>query len=117
MALNVLSTANAVAHAWANLGTQYSLHTGDPGSSGQANEASSDRYARQDTTWGSPSNGKVTGTQMTFAVEAGTYTHMCRWDSAGNLLDIIDTVDAEISPSGEIKVTPSSGDQLYTPWT
>lgn len=115
MALNVLATANAVATAWADLGDEYSLHTGNPGSSGTANEATGGGYSRQTTTWGSASGGKVTGSQMTFPVAAGDYTHMCRWDGS-TLRDIIDTVDAEVSPDGEIKVTPSSGDALYSAW-
>jgi hypothetical protein len=115
MALRVAATANSVATHWASLGTTYSLHTGNPGAAGTANEATGGGYARQSTTWGSASAGVVTGSQMTFEVAAGTYTHMCRWNGT-TLLDIIDTVDAEVSPAGQVKVTPSSGDVLYTPW-
>ncbi|MGW5387223.1 phage tail fiber protein [Nocardia sp. NPDC003963] len=116
MALNVLTTANTIAQAWADLGASYSLHTGNPGTAGTANEATGGGYSRQTTTWGSPSNGKITGSQLTFNVVAGSYTHMCRW-SGTTLRDIIDTVDASVSPDGQIKVTPSSGDALYTAWT
>jgi hypothetical protein len=56
----------------------------------------------------------ITGSQITFTVPAGTYTHMCRWNGT-TLLDIIDTVDATINPAGEIKVTPSN-DANYVAW-
>jgi len=118
MALNVLATANEVAEAWAALGDVYSLHTGDPGSAGTANEVTGGGYERQSTTWGTASGGKVTGSQMTFAVPDGDVTHMCRWSDDGTTLrDIIDTVDATVSPAGELKVTPSSGDGLYVAWS
>ncbi|WP_280393362.1 phage tail fiber protein [Nocardia wallacei] len=115
MAIRVAATANAVAQAWADLGATYSLHTGDPGASGTVNEASGGGYARQTTTWGTPSGGVITGSQLTFNVVAANYTHMCRW-SGSTLRDIIDTVDAAITPDGQIKVTPSSGSGLYVPW-
>lgn len=100
------ATKNAMANAWAALGNTYSLHTADPGGSGTSNEASGGGYARQSTTWGSASAGVVTGSQLTFAVVAGTYSHMARW-SGGTYLGSFDTTDAVVSPAGEVKVTPS----------
>jgi len=97
---------NSMANAWAALGNTYSLHTGDPGAGGTANEASGPSYNRQNTTWGTASNGTVVGSQITFLVPAGDYTHMCRW-SGSTLLGVYDTTDAHISPDGEVKVTPS----------
>lgn len=115
MSLRVLATANSAADHWASLGATYSLHTGNPGSAGTANEATGGGYSRQTTTWGAASGGVVTGSQLTFTVVAGSYTHMCRW-SGSTLRDIIDTADATVSPAGEVKVTPSS-DAGYVAWT
>ncbi|RDI13436.1 hypothetical protein DEU38_13411 [Rhodococcus sp. AG1013] len=114
MANTVVATANALANHWASLGNSYSLHTGNPGAAGTANEASGNGYARQTTTFGSPAGGTVTGSQMTFNFQ-GTATHMCRWNGT-TLLDIIDTVDATITPAGQIKVTPSFNAN-YVAWT
>jgi hypothetical protein len=117
MALHVLDTANFVADQWASRGDIYSLHTGNPGASGTANEATGGGYARQTTTWSPATGGVAVGSQMTFSVPDGTFTHMCRWNDEDELQDIIDTVDAEVSPAGEIKVTPSSGTGMYVAWT
>ncbi|ORL83888.1 phage tail fiber protein [Prescottella equi] len=114
MANTVAATANALANHWASLGATYSLHTGNPGAAGTANEASGNGYARQSTTFGSASSGVVTGSQMTFNF-MGTVTHMCRWNGT-TLLDIIDTVDATVTPAGQIKVTPSFSAN-YVAWT
>lgn len=114
MTLNVLTTANAMADYWATRGTTYSLHTGNPGAAGTANELSGGGYARQSTTFGSASGGKVTGSQLSFQV-LGAVTHMCRWNGS-TLVDILDTVDATVSPAGQLKVTPSF-DANYVAWT
>ncbi|WP_253805078.1 hypothetical protein [Nocardia sp. FDAARGOS_372] len=97
---------NSMANAWAAQGNTYSLHTGDPGAAGTANEATGGGYSRQNTTWGSASAGTVTGSQITFTVVAGSYTHMCRWNGS-TLLNVFDTTDAIVNPAGEVKVTPS----------
>lgn len=97
---------NSMADHWASLGASYSLHTGDPGVDGTANEATGGGYTRQTTTWGAAVGGVVTGSQMVFTVNAGSYTHMCRW-SGTTLRTILDTPDATVSPAGEVKVTPS----------
>lgn len=67
-----------------------SLHTGDPGTTG-ASEVSggSPAYARKAITWGSASNGVITGT-VTFDVPAGTtITWVGVWSlvTGGNFLD------------------------------
>ncbi|WP_280358604.1 phage tail fiber protein [Nocardia otitidiscaviarum] len=99
---STVDVRNTMADHWASLGTTYSLHTADPGPDGLANEATGGGYARQATTWGAA----VTGSQMVFNVEAGSYTHMCRWTGT-TLRTILDTPDAVVSPAGEVKVTPS----------
>lgn len=97
---------NSQATNWAGLGATYSLHTGDPGAGGTANEATGGGYTRQTTTWGTAVGGVITGSQLVFTVAAGTYTHMCRWNGS-TLLNVLDTADAQVSPAGEVKVTPS----------
>lgn len=104
---------NSMADHWASLGNTISAHTGDPGGSGTANEVAGGGYSRQPTTWGSAASGTVTGSQVTFTVSAGTnVTHLARWNGS-TYLGTIDSPDASVSPSGEIKATPSytySGD-------
>lgn len=97
---------NSMADHWASQGATYSLHTGDPGVNGTANEATGPNYARQTTVFGAAVDGTVTGSQIIFEVPADDYTHMCRWDGT-TLLTILDTTDATIAPDGEVKVTPS----------
>lgn len=106
MALSEVSTRNNLADRWASLGTTYSLHNGDPGAGGTANELSGDGYARQNTTWGAAANGTVTGSQLVFTVGTVNATWACRWNGA-TLLDRIDITDVSVSPSGEIRFTPT----------
>lgn len=107
MPLSVAATRTNMADHWASLGVSYSLHVGDPGPTGAANEATGPDYARQSTTWNAAVGNTVTGSQIVFLVPAGTYTHVVRWGSGGQLRDIIDTTDAIISPAGEVKFNPS----------
>lgn len=62
-----------------------SLHTASPGITG-ANEVVGGSYARQSTTWGSPSSANpssVTGSQVTINVPASTtITHWGLWTLA-----------------------------------
>ncbi len=107
MALSETATKNSLANHWASLGDTYSLHTGNPGAGGTANEVTNGSYARQATTWGAASGGVVTGSQLTFAVSsATTVTHVCRWQGT-TLRDVIDNPDATVTPSGEFKLNPS----------
>lgn len=90
MAIAVTATKNALANAYKALGTYVSLHTASPGSTG-ASEATggSPAYARKQTTWGTASGSTVAGSEVTFDVPAGTYTHWGLWDAAtaGNFID------------------------------
>lgn len=59
----------------------YSLHTGDPGTTG-ANEVTggSPAYARKTATgFPAAASGAATNSQVVFDVPAGTYTHWARW--------------------------------------
>lgn len=86
-----------------------SLHTGDPGGTG-TNEAVGGSYARQSLTWGSSSGGVSAASQVSFSVNAGTYSHFGFWDAAtagtfrgGNALAASQT----LSSAGIVKVTPT----------
>lgn len=73
---------NAMIDAAATMGTYISAHTADPGTSG-ASEVIGGSYARQQTTWGSASNGVRAGTQVTIPIPAGiTVTHVGVWSAA-----------------------------------
>lgn len=71
----------AVALAATAQGAFVALHNGDPGTTG-ASEVSggSPAYTRKQTTWtGGASDGSVVGTEVSFDVPAGTYTHISCW--------------------------------------
>lgn len=59
-----------------DVGTHLSLHTGDPGTSGAAEDAG---VTRQAAGWGTPAAGELDSTEAAFtipaAAEARTYTH------------------------------------------
>lgn len=78
------ATKETAALAVTALGAYISLHTGDPGTTGAAEATGgSPAYARKLTTWaGGASDGSVPGSQVTFDVPAGTYTHMGIWSAA-----------------------------------
>lgn len=88
MTLAVTATKNSLATAYAALGDRVSLHTASPGATG-ANEATggSPAYARKQTTWGAASGSTVAGSEVTFDVPAGTYTHWGLWSSGGTFID------------------------------
>lgn len=72
---------NAAANGIAAAGTYISAHTGDPSTTG-ANEVTGGSYARQQTTWGSASDGDRTGSQVTVPIPAGTtVTHWGIWSA------------------------------------
>ena len=61
----------------------FSLHTGDPGTTG-ANEVAGGGYARQTTTWSPAASGSRTGSEVVFPVPAGTtVTHAAQRRSDG----------------------------------
>lgn len=73
---------NAAANGVASAGTYISGHTADPGSSGTS-EVAGGSYARQQTTWGSASDGDRTGSQVSVPIPAGTtVTHWGIWSAA-----------------------------------
>ncbi|MFC5996959.1 hypothetical protein ACFQE5_22365 [Pseudonocardia hispaniensis] len=65
-----------------NAATYISLHTADPGTTG-ASEVTGGTYARKATTWGSVTNGSVTGSEVTLDIPSGTtITHWGLWTLA-----------------------------------
>ncbi|MFI6168861.1 hypothetical protein ACIBCN_18920 [Nocardia sp. NPDC051052] len=116
MAIAVPTTRQALADAYKNLtGTNtafVSIHTGDPGATGDR-EASSGTpaYVRKQTTWTSGSGGVITGSLVTIDVPAGTYTHVGLWKTVnGGAPDFLDKVAISATTVGaqsQILVTPT----------
>jgi hypothetical protein len=109
--VNVPGTAEKLAADYTQLGAYIGLTTGPPGTSAPpANEPSGGGYARQKTTWSSPSGGGVyVGKQVTIPVPAGNYSFMIVMDAAtgGNLIDWCQIPETPITPGGgKILVTP-----------
>lgn len=110
MALSETAVKNQMATYWSSLGARYRLHSGSPGAAANANDnvISGDGYTDQTTTWGTAANGTITGSQVVFLVGDITATHATRWNTAGTVrLDVIDIEDVNITPSGEIRLTPN----------
>ena len=93
-----------------SLGAYISLHTADPGTTG-ASEATGGGYARQITTWtGGATDGAVNGSQVTFDLPVGTYTHVGFWTAATGGTFIGGTAmssNAVLSGAGQLLVTPT----------
>jgi hypothetical protein len=62
---------NAAANGIAAAGAYISGHTDDPSTTG-ANEVAGGSYARQQTAWGSASDGDRVGSQVAVPIPAGT---------------------------------------------
>jgi hypothetical protein len=84
------ATRNSLCDTLVGLGTWYSLHTADPGTTG-ASEATggSPAYARKQSTFAAASGGSRAGSLVTFDVASGTYSHWGQWtaSSAGTYID------------------------------
>lgn len=106
------ATKEAAAAAVTGLGSWISLHTGNPGTTG-ASEATggSPAYARKQTTWtAGASDGVYSGSEVTFDVPAGSFTHFGVWTaSTGGTFVGGDALSASASPSAQaqVKVTPT----------
>jgi hypothetical protein len=108
MAIAVGATRQILADAYTGSWSWLSQHTATPGSTG-ASEASGGGYARKQTTWGSGSNGVTTGSQVTFDLAAGTYTHTGGWtaSSAGTFRDGAAQTSTTLNVAGQILVQPT----------
>lgn len=105
-----VTARNALVSAYTANATWVSLHTGAPGTTG-ANEVPAGTYARKQTTFGAPSGGSATGSQVSIDVPAGgPYTHYGLWTavSGGTFYD-----GGELDPDetfagvGILRVTPT----------
>lgn len=108
MTIAVTATRNALAQHYGAQGAWISAHNGNPSSTG-GNEVSGGGYARKKTTWGSPSNGTITGSEVTIDVPAGTYTHAGLWtaESGGQFIDTVAVVQTTLGSTGQLKITPT----------
>lgn len=93
-------------------GNYISLHTSNPGTTGTGEATGgSPAYARKQTTWtGGADDGSVPGSEVTFDVPSGTYTHFGIWSAVssgtfigGGALNASATLGAQ----GQVKVTPT----------
>lgn len=110
MALATDTMKTALLNAYKAQGAHLSLHTGSPGSTG-TNESSggSPAYSRQPTTWGTPSSGTLTGSQVAIPVAASTIVAAGLWTAAtgGTFLDALAVTSTTISGNATIQVTPT----------
>lgn len=94
------------------LGAYISLHTADPGTTGTSEATGgSPAYARKLTTWsGGASDGSVPGSQVTFDLPSGTYTHMGIWSAASGgsfVAGFALSAPATLSGQGQTLITPT----------
>lgn len=105
------ATLETAALAKTALGDRISLHTATPGTTGAAEATGgAPAYARKTTTWaGGASDGIVPGSQVTFDVPAGTYTHFGIWSSGGTYVDggALDGGGVVLASQGQVKLTPT----------
>ena len=111
MAIATNAAKESLASAYAGLGTWISVHTASPGTTG-ANEATggAPAYARKQTTWsGGASDGVTTGSQVTFDLPAGTYSHIGIWSAstAGTFVDFAAITPVTLGAQGQLLVTPT----------
>ena len=91
--------------------TWFSLHTGDPGTTG-ANEGSGTGYARDDTVWAAANAGTGTklGSQAAIGAAAQSYTHWGLWSaSSGGTFHMGGTLPAPeaYGAPGQYLLTPT----------
>lgn len=90
-----------------------SLHTGDPGANGTANEVDGGSYARQECVYSAASNGeRLLNADVTFDVPAGTVAWVAKWNfNAGTPIFIgaDDVTDEVFAAPGQyvVKATTS----------
>jgi hypothetical protein len=99
------STAqNAGCAAITALGSDFSLHTADPGTSGTGDSG----QAHQPTVWAAPAGGTATGSEVTFPdVPIGNYTHYGQWGGATFVQGFALVPPINLTGPANVKVTPS----------
>jgi len=106
------ATKEAAAVEVAGLGNYISLHTGDPGTTGTSEATGgSPAYARKQTSWSNgAADGSVSGSQVTFDVPSGTYTHIGIWTAASSgtfIGGFALSSSAALGAQGQVLVTPT----------
>lgn len=109
MAIATTTQKNTLATSYGSAGGFLSLHTADPGSTGtnEVTNTGSPAYARKAITWGSPTNGVVTGT-ATFDVPTGTvltFAGVCSGSTGANLLDRVSITSQTYNSQGQYVAT------------
>lgn len=105
--MSVFSTAGKNAMLSGLTITDVSLHTGDPGSAGTANEVSGNGYTRLTPTFASPSGGeRALSTALDFDGPAnGDATWFAIWDSSTFLgKGQITSGDTQFNAAGEFRL-------------
>ena len=110
MALATDSMKAVMLNAYKNEASWISLHTADPGSTGASEvTGGTPTYARQQTTWGTPASGVMTGSKVsinvpaTTVVAAGVYSAQ----TSGTYLDKLAIPSTTVSANATIDVTPT----------
>ncbi len=101
----------SVALAASTQGAYISLHTSDPTTTGNFEATGgTPAYARKQTTWtGGTSDGNVVGTEVSFDVPAGTFTHIGCWtEASGGTFLWSESINGITFPGqGVLKITPT----------
>ena len=115
MTIQIAAQRTALCTAYATAAPNMALHTGSPGTSGNAtNEVTggSPAYARKSCGWGTASASVVTGTEATFDVPASTtVTHVSVTVSStaatNDVRDWVAITSQTFASQGQLKVTPT----------
>ncbi|MFF2026547.1 phage tail fiber protein [Rhodococcus koreensis] len=108
MSIATAYAKNELATKYGQLGGWISVHTGPPGTNGQ-NEAAGNGYARKQTSWGTASNGTITGSEVEIDAGAGQYVSAGLWtaQTGGTFIDTVAVVNTTLGAVGKLKVTPT----------
>ncbi|MBA8959639.1 hypothetical protein JOJ86_002931 [Rhodococcus percolatus] len=81
---------------------------GPPGTDGQ-NAATGNGYAREQTNWGTASNGTITGSEVEIDAGPGQYVSAGLWtaQTGGTFIDTVAVVNTTLGAVGKLKVTPT----------
>lgn len=110
MAIAIPTSRQALANAYAALGSYLALCTGSPGTSTTvANEASGGSYARVATSWTAGSGGVQNGSATTLNANAATYTYaaLCSAATGNTQVDNCAITSTVLSAAGQIVLTPT----------
>ena len=99
-----LTAQNAGCAAITALGTDFSLHTSDPGTTGTGDSGT----PHQPTVWPAPVAGVATGSEITFPdVPAGNYTHYGQWNATTFIQGFALVPPVNLAGPSNVKITPT----------